>query len=73
MQNIHIIGMSIILNTRDFTHLQVTLSYLCFVVENQCEISGSHSGFTEDVILGLNLFIVNLQYEFSQLLTEHIL
>lgn len=38
MQNINIIGMSIILNLRYFTYLQVTLSYLCFVVENRCEI-----------------------------------
>jgi len=51
MQNIHINGISIILNLRDFTYLQVTLSYLCFVEENQCEISGSHSGFAEDLIL----------------------
>lgn len=28
------------------------LSFLCFVVENQCEIKSSHSGFTEDLILG---------------------
>jgi hypothetical protein len=52
MQNIHIIGMCIILNLRDFTYLQVTLSLLCFVVENQCQIRGCHSGFTEDLILG---------------------
>jgi hypothetical protein len=53
MQNIHIFGMSVILNLQDFTYLQVTVLYfLCFVVENQCEIRGSHSGFTEDLILG---------------------
>lgn len=28
------------------------LSFRCFVVENQCKIGGSHSGFTEDLILG---------------------
>jgi len=28
------------------------LYFLCFFVENQCEIRGSHSGFTEDLILG---------------------